>query len=103
MSRSADRRIRVALLRDTRRQGLDLGDRRRVPSPGQDFGLRTVKSHDDIEGPLRRRKPVGFALLAWTVVLEIKIERTVGVVSERHPAADGEPVEAVAHLEAVRV
>ncbi|MNF92442.1 hypothetical protein D3C84_750870 [compost metagenome] len=36
-------------------------------------------------------------------MLEIQIQRAIGVVLERHPAADGKAVEFVANLEAFRV
>src|ERR1700730_5418077 len=56
---------------------LRLHDRRGIPFPGQRLRLRAVEAHGQVEGSLRRRKPVGFHVLARTFVLEVKIERTV--------------------------
>jgi hypothetical protein len=78
---------------------LRLDNRRGIPSAGQRLGLRRVQAHRQIEWRPRRGKPVGFELLAGTVVLEVKIERTVRIVFERHPAAHRKAVQSVTDLE----
>ena len=88
------------LLSDQAWKSLRPRDRRRVPFAGKRLGLRGVEAHGQIEGAFRRRQPVGFLVLARALVLEIEIERAVGVVFERHPAADREAIEAVRDLEA---
>ena len=50
---------------------LRLHNRRRIPFAGQRFRLRRVQAHRQIEGSLRRGKPVGFEFLAGARVLEI--------------------------------
>src|ERR1700722_11287504 len=57
--------------------------RRRAPFSRECFGLGTIKAHGQVKCPLRRRKPVGFLVLAWALVLEIEVERTVRVGLER--------------------
>ncbi len=71
--------------------------------PGQRLGFGRIEAHREVERPLRRRQPVLLLVLARALVLEIEIERTVGIVLERHPAADREPVEAVGNLETLRI
>ena len=45
------------------------------------------------------RQPVGFFVLAGTRVLEVEVERAVGVLPERHPTADRETIQRVGNLE----
>src|SRR5262249_12701622 len=52
---------------------------------------------------LRRWQPVRFLVRARALVLDIEIERTVSVERERVAVADGEAVERVGDLEALRV
>jgi len=66
---------------------LDPCDCRRVPSAGERIRFGGVEAHSQIEGPLRRGKPVGLLVLARVLVLEIEVERTVGVGP--HQASSG--------------
>ena len=52
---------------------------------------------------LGRGKPVGLLVLARVLVLEIEVERSVGIVFEGHPAADLKPIESVRDLIALSV
>ena len=82
---------------------LQFCDRRRVPLAGERFGLRGVQPHSQIERPLRRGKPVSLFVRPRAFVLEVKVERAVRVVFERHPATHRKAIEAVCHLKAVTV
>src|SRR5947207_3750172 len=82
---------------------LDFDDWRRVPFAGERLRLRAVKTHAHVEWGLWRGQPVGFLLFAGTLILEIQVKRTIRVGLERHPAADGEPIEHIADLEAFAV
>src|SRR5271165_4190771 len=91
------------LLRRQRRDLLDPHDRRRIPFAGQRFGLRSIEAHAKVEGPFGSGKPIGLFFCTWVLVLKIKVERPVRTVLERHPAADGETVQAVSDLIALLV
>ena len=60
-------------------------DRRRVPLACKRLGLRAIEPHGHIEPSLRRRQPVGLLVLAGALVLEIEVQRPVGIVPEGHP------------------
>src|ERR1700732_1415896 len=77
--------------------------RRRIPLAGERVELRDVEAHCQVEWPLRRGKPVGLFVLSWALVLEVEVERAVRIVLEWHPATNGETVEAVGDLKALRV
>src|ERR1700687_4033388 len=96
------RSSQLLLSRQTHRS-LRIHDGRGIPFSGQRLRLRTVEAHGQIEGYLTRRKPIGFLVLARVLVLEVKLERAVRILFERHPAADGEPVQGVANLESFRI
>jgi len=91
------------LLRRQDRDLLGLHDRWRIPFASQRFGLRSIEAHGQIKGPFGSRKPVGFLVCTWALVLKIKVERPVRTVLERHPATDGKTVQAVSDLKAVLV
>src|ERR1700730_3806697 len=91
------------LLRPLARTRVDLFDRRRVPFPRQRIALWRIEPHGQVEGSLWRWKPIGFHVRAGTLVLEIKIERTIRVILERHPTADRETVEPICDLKTVRI
>ena len=65
--------------------------------------LGGIEAHRQVEGALRRRQPIRFLVRARALILEIKIERSVGVIGEWHPTRDGEPVQTVRHLKAFGV
>jgi hypothetical protein len=48
-------------------------------------------------------QPVGFLVLAGAFVLEVEVERPIGVSLERHVTAHRETIERVPHLEAFRI
>src|ERR1700737_3250889 len=76
-----------------------LRDWRRVPFPCKHLTLRSIKAHGQVERFFWRRKPICFLFGAWTLVLEIKVERTIRIIFERHPAADRKTIELVCNLE----
>ena len=41
-----------------------------------------------LNGPFGAGQPVGFPVVAWAFVLEVKVERTIGVGLEWHVAAE---------------
>src|SRR6267143_3023200 len=88
-----------------RRQGwelLDHRDRRRIPLSDQDLLLGRVYAHGEVEQGLRRRKPVRLLARSGVRVLDVEVKRTIRIVLERHPTADGEAVDAVRDLVAIR-
>ena len=56
---------------------------------------RTSERRDarKIKWPFRRGQPVGFPVVAWAFVLEVKVERTIGVGLEWHVAAHRKTIE----------
>src|SRR6185437_16503937 len=50
-----------------------------------------------------RWKPVGFLVRTGVFALEVKVQRSVRVKPERHPTADGKPIERVSNLESLVV
>src|SRR5215475_2283887 len=62
------------------RRSLILHDRRRVPFAGQGLTLWGVEAHGQIERRLRGGQPVGLFASTRTVVLEVQVERTIGIV-----------------------
>src|SRR5215469_11464916 len=78
-------------------------DRRRVPLAGKGLRSGRIKAHQQIECAFRGWKPVGFLVRTRTFILEIKIERSVRVVLERHPTTDCEAIERVGNLKALTV
>src|ERR1700730_16758108 len=82
---------------------LHFRDRRRVPFAGERLGFRGVQAHCQIEWSPRRGEPVGFHVLSGTLVLEIEIERAIGIMLERHPAAYREAVQDVADLQSLLI
>src|SRR3984893_19440501 len=82
---------------------VDLLARRRVPFTRQRIALWRIEPHRQIKWSLWRWKPIGLPVRAGTLILEIKIERTVRVILEGHPAADREPVEPICDLKTVRI
>src|SRR6202047_1076986 len=92
------RRPEQVLLSNQARKSLRPRDRRRVPFAGKRIRLRSVEPHGQIECTFRRGKPVGLLVLARVLVLEIEVERSVGIVFEWHPAADRKPIESVRDL-----
>ena len=93
--------VELSLGRDARKP-LNLHDRWRVPLAGQCIRLRAVETHGQVEAALWSRQPICLLVLSGALVLQIEIERT-GIVLERHPRTDRKAVDAVRHLEAVRV
>jgi hypothetical protein len=72
-----------ALLSRQAGKHLQLRDHRWVPLAGERLSLRGVEAHGQIEGPCRGRQPVGFLVLTRAFVLEVNIERAVGVALPR--------------------
>ena len=56
-----------------------------------------------IKWPFRRGQPVGFPVVAWAFVLEVKVERPIGVGLKWHVTAHRETIESVPHLKAFGV
>src|SRR5215471_10695352 len=78
-------------------------DRRWVPLAGERLQFRGVETHRQVERSFRGWEPVGLLVRAGAGVLEIEIERSVRVVLEGHPTADGKTIERVGYLEALAV
>src|SRR5882672_766539 len=93
----------VTLLSRQTYRCLRLHDGRRIPFAGKRLGLRRIQAHGQIEWCLWRGKPVGFQVFSRALVLEIEVKRTIRIVLERHPAADGEAVQGVTDLESVMI
>src|SRR5215471_15214443 len=55
-------------------------DGRRIPLTRERLRFRGIDTHGQIERAVRRRKPVAFLVLVGAFVLEIEIERSVGIV-----------------------
>jgi hypothetical protein len=79
---------------------LRLHDWRWIPLAGQRLRLRRIEAHGEIVRPFRRRQPVRLLVGTRTLVLEVKIERAVRIIFERHPARDGEAIDRVRDLKA---
>src|SRR5262249_32514347 len=78
-------------------------DRRRAPLACERLRSGRIKPHQQIECALWGWKPVTVLVGIGTFVLEIKIERSVRVVLERHPTTDCEAIERVRNLKALTV
>src|SRR4029077_20143659 len=81
----------------------DLCNRRRIPFTSQRIVFRSIETHGQVECSFGSGQPVRFLARARTFVLEVEIKRAVGVVLEWHPATDGEAIERVRYLKALRV
>jgi hypothetical protein len=63
--------------------------RRRGPAAVKDLLSRPVDPHDEVEPVFRGRQPVGFFFFSRRLVLDIKVQGTVGVELQFVPVADG--------------
>src|SRR6516225_6580554 len=93
----------AGLLLHCARGRLQAGHWRRIPLTSERLRFRGIDTHGQVERPFWRWKPVGLLVGAGTFVLEIEVERSVSVVLEWHPTADGKPIESVGDLKTFRV
>src|ERR1700758_5087257 len=81
-------------------QSLNLRDRRRIPFTRKRFELWAIKTHGQVECPLRRGQPVDFPVFAGTFVLKVKVERSIRVGLEGKVTADRKTIEPVRYQKA---
>src|SRR5262249_42187573 len=74
-------------------------DRRWIPASVHHLGLRFIEPQSQTEcASPRRREPVRFLLGTWALVLDVEIERAVGVVLEWVTVANCKAVNRVDNL-----
>src|SRR5512143_4255120 len=78
-------------------------ERGRRPGAIEGGGLRGVQPHGQVEGPGGSWQPVRLLVCARRVVLNVQIQRAVGVVGERIAVTECEPVQGVGHRKALVV
>jgi hypothetical protein len=73
------------------------------PPPAKYRRLGRVQAHGHTKRAAGGRQPIGFLVRSRAVVLQVKVQRPIGVVGELVAVADGEPVDRVGGLEAFGV
>src|SRR5262249_6190915 len=65
--------------------------------------VRRIEPHQQVELAFRSWKPVGLFVCARIFILYIKIERSIGVVFQGHPATEVKAVKGISNLKTLRI
>src|SRR6202012_4465998 len=74
-----------------------------IPFTRKRLELWAIKTHGQVECPLRRGQPVDFPVFAGTFVLKVKVERSIRVGLEGKVTADRKTIEPVRYLKAFAI